>query len=160
SKSHAMTGWRIGWAIGPEPLIDALYNVALCMLYGLPGFIQEAGLHALTEAKSDAKKMCDIYRKRRDLLVREIESMPGLQCLFPEAAMYLMVDIRGTGLDASEFTNRLYDNSGVSVLDATAFGPNAKGYVRISFTLSEDQLADACQRIRAFLTLIGQSDND
>ena len=151
SKSHAMTGWRIGWAIGPQALIEHLHNISLCMLYGLPGFIQEAGLHALTEAKSDAEKMRDIYRKRRDLLVKTIGDIDLLDYVVPEAAMYLMVDVRETGMQAGEFANALYDETGVAVLDATAFGKAAEGFVRVSFTLSEEQLTDACDRLARFM---------
>ena len=154
SKSHAMTGWRIGWAIAPPELIAHLYNLSLCMLYGLPGFIQEAGIHALTQASGEAARMRDLYRARRDLLVRTVAGIEQLDCVVPEAAMYLMVDVRGTGMPAGEFANALYDATGVSVLDATAFGASAAGFVRISYTLSEAQLSDACDRITAFMASI------
>lgn len=151
SKSHAMTGWRIGWAIGPEELIDHLYNVSLCMLYGLPGFSQEAGLHALTEAKHEAANMRDIFHRRRDLLIDTIKDIDLLDFIVPEAAMYLMVDVRKTGLSAGEFANALYDATGVATLDATTFGAAAEGYIRVSFTLSEEQITCACTRLRRFM---------
>jgi len=146
SKSHAMTGWRIGWAIGPAQLISSL-----CMLYGLPGFTQQAGLHALTTARHESAGMRDIYRRRRDLLVGELAPIESLDCNVPEAAMYLMVDVRKTGLSGREFANALFDETGVSTLDATAFGKCAEGFVRISFTLSEAQLTEACVRIKDFM---------
>ncbi len=151
SKSHAMTGWRIGWAIGPETLIEHLYNVALCMLYGLPGFIQTAGLYALRQAKHEAADMCAIYRRRRDLLVTALNEIALLDCLVPQAAMYLMVDVRKTGLSAGEFANVLYRETGVATLDATTFGACAEGFIRISFTLSDAQLREACVRIERFM---------
>ena len=152
SKSHAMTGWRIGWAIGPAQLISHLYNVALCMLYGLPGFIQQAGLYALVNSRRESARMRDIYRRRRDLLVDALDSIELLDFKIPEAAMYLMVDVRKTGLSAGEFANALFDETGVSTLDATAFGKCAQGFIRISFTLSDSQLRDACGRIKLFMS--------
>ncbi|MEM7210005.1 MAG: aminotransferase class I/II-fold pyridoxal phosphate-dependent enzyme [Pseudomonadota bacterium] len=151
SKSHAMTGWRIGWTIGPVELTDHIYNLSLCMLYGLPGFSQEAALHALTDAKHEAARMRDIYLKRRDILVAAIGEIDLLDCLVPQAAMYLMVDVRKTGMPANEFATALYDATGVSTLDATAFGRAAEGYLRVSFTLSEDSLREACRRIKGFM---------
>ena len=151
SKSHAMTGWRIGWAIAPQCLIPHLSNVALCMLYGLPGFIQQAGLYALTKGKHEAKEMRDTFQRRRDLLVSAIDNIELLDYVVPEAAMYLLVDVRKTGLSGKDFADALYDKTGVATLDATAFGECARGFIRISFTLSEVQLADAANRIIQFM---------
>lgn len=154
SKSHAMTGWRVGWIIAPQSLIPHLHNVALCMLYGLPGFIQQAGLYALTKGKHEAKQMRDTFQRRRDLLVAAIESIELLDYVVPEAAMYLMIDVRKTGLSSKDFANALYDETGVATLDATAFGECAAGFIRISFTLSEVQLTDAANRIKHFMRII------
>ncbi|MCH7882607.1 MAG: aminotransferase class I/II-fold pyridoxal phosphate-dependent enzyme [Proteobacteria bacterium] len=151
SKSYAMTGWRVGWAVGPTALIRNLEKLSLCMLYGLPGFIQQAGYYALKNAGKDRDAMRDIYRQRRDLLLREFESIPELKALKPDAGMFLMVDVRGTGLSAPDFVQQLYQYCGVSVLDATAFGASAEGFVRISYTIAEADLLEASRRIRAFI---------
>ena len=144
-----LSGQRSG---RPASLISHLYNLSLCMLYGLPGFIQQAGLHALINAKRESATMRDIYRRRRDLLVDALNSIELLDFKIPEAAMYLMVDVRKTGLSAGEFANVLFDETGVSTLDATAFGKCAEGFIRISFTLSDSQLRDACGRIKLFMS--------
>ena len=95
--------------------------------------------------------MREIYRRRRDLLLNELEAIPELQPMKPDAGMFLMVDIRGTGLETSEFVKQLFQFAGVSVLDATAFGASAKGFVRLSYTIGEDELKEACQRIKRFI---------
>jgi len=151
SKSYAMSGWRVGWLIAPESLIQNVDKLALCMLYGLPGFTQQASLYALEHEGDAVVEMREIYQRRRDLLMAELESIPELRSLKPDAGMFLMVDVRDTGLEASEFVRQLYQNTGVSVLDATAFGASAKGFVRISYTIGESDLKEACRRIDRFV---------
>jgi aspartate/methionine/tyrosine aminotransferase len=154
SKSHAMTGWRSGWSIAPKILAEHYDNLALCMLYGLPGFIQEAAVHALTDERDASLEMRDIYRRRRDLVCDELAKAQHLPVLKPEAAMYVMVDVRHYFDNGNDFSHALYDATGVSVLDAGAFGKSAFGWVRISFTLSDASLKDACQRIVKFLATL------
>ncbi len=151
SKSYAMTGWRVGWAIGPRELIDNIEKLALCMLYGLPGFIQQAGLYALQHCEKESRAMRDIYRQRRDRLVKAFDAIPGLRALTPDAGMFLMVDVRGVGLSAPEFVQRLLERAGVSVLDATAFGASAAGFVRVSYTAADELLDEAMSRIARFV---------
>ena len=151
SKSYAMTGWRVGWLVAPESLVQNVEKLALCMLYGLPGFSQQASVYALNHEGDAVVEMREIYRRRRDLLLAKLGSIPELRSLKPDAGMFLMVDVRGTGLEASEFAQQLYQYAGVSVLDATAFGASAKGFVRISYTISESELEEACRRIGRFV---------
>ncbi len=151
SKSYAMTGWRTGWLIAPEALIENISKLSLCMLYGLPGFIQQASLYALKNSAEAVVEMREIYRRRRDLLLKELTAIPELKPLKPDAGMFLMVDVRGTGLATTTFVEQLYQNTGVSVLDASAFGASAMGFVRISYTIGDDQLAEACRRINRFV---------
>ena len=151
SKSHAMTGWRVGWTIAPDLLTPHFDNLALCMLYGLPGFVQEAAASALTDQRDASQDMCKTYQRRCDVVCAELAKANRLIVLKPEAAMYVMVDVRGYGMDSAEFCRELYANTGVSVLDAGAFGESARGWVRISFTLGEEQLIEGCRRITEFL---------
>ncbi|MCP3687889.1 MAG: aminotransferase class I/II-fold pyridoxal phosphate-dependent enzyme [Gammaproteobacteria bacterium] len=150
SKSYAMSGWRLGWAIAPQELIGHMGKLALCMLYGLPGFIQQAGMHALLHCQSDMLAMRNTYLSRRDMLLDAFTAMPGLEPLKPDAGMFIMVDVRGTGLTAPEFVKQLYQHCGVSVLDASAFGASAAGFVRVSYTLNEQLLQEAMTRIEGF----------
>ncbi len=151
SKSYAMSGWRVGWVIAPHELIANLEKLALCMLYGLPGFIQQAAAYALQNCAPDLQLMREIYHRRRDYLFDAFSAMPGLQPLLPDAGMFMMVNVLGTGMHSGEFVRTLYAETGVSVLDATAFGASAEGYVRISYTVSDAELEEACRRIKAFV---------
>lgn len=151
SKSYAMSGWRLGWAVAPTEMIGNMEKLALCMLYGLPGFVQQASEHALRYCEADVERMRDIYRRRRDLLFDAFAAMSGLQPLLPDAGMFIMVNVLGTGLSSNEFACELYHATGVSVLDATAFGTSATGYVRVSYTVSDAELAEACNRIGRFV---------
>jgi arginine:pyruvate transaminase len=151
SKSHAMPGWRLGWVIGPAPAIGHLERLALCMLYGLPGFIQQAALTAFEHKREIVAAMRSLYRSRRDLVYARLSRVPGLRCELPEAGMFMMVDVSGTGLDAVDFTWRLLREQRVSLLDASAFGDASRGYVRLGFVVDEATLDDACARIAAFV---------
>ena len=155
SKSHAMTGWRAGWVVAPAPLVGHMGTLALCMLYGLPGFIQQAALTAVEQGESAVAEMREGYRRRRDIAMELLQGVPGLRCLRPEAGMFMLVDVSGTGLPTMEFAWRLFRETGVSVLDAGAFGPAAANCVRLSFAIGEDRLAEACKRIAGFVTGLG-----
>jgi len=154
SKSHAMPGWRVGWVIGPKTLVEHLGRLALCMLYGLPGFIQQAAMTALENRPQIVADMREIYRRRRDIVFDRLRDVPGLHCLLPEAGMFMMVDVTGTGLSAYDFSWQLFRAQGVSVLDASAFGETAAGFVRLGFVLDEARLAEACDRIATFVASI------
>ncbi|MBZ9557283.1 MULTISPECIES: pyridoxal phosphate-dependent aminotransferase [unclassified Modicisalibacter] len=147
SKSHAMTGWRLGWVIGPETLIGHLSNLALCMLYGSPDFIQDAACEALANPPAELATMRDTYRARRDAVLAALADSETLDVLCPAAGMFMMIDIRRTGLSAQAFADRLLDEQGVSVLSGEAFGPSAAGFVRLSLTVDAERLREACRRV-------------
>jgi arginine:pyruvate transaminase len=154
SKSHAMAGWRAGWAVGPAPLIDHLMRIAQCTLYGLPGFVQAGALTALEQGRAVQEEMRNTYRQRRDLMLGHLSASRQLRCLKPEAGMFMLVDVTLTGLSPDEFVRRLYRATGVSVLDAGAFGPSAAAYIRVSFANSNDRLSEACARIVRFVAAL------
>ena len=151
SKSHAMTGWRVGWVVGPPALIGHLDNLLLCMLYGLPGFIQAAALKALELDEQVVSHARELYLRRRNLVVEGLRNVPLLKCKVPEAGMFMLVDVRECGLSSTEFAWQLFRATGVAVLDASAFGASTAGFVRISFTVSDAALRDACRRIAGFV---------
>lgn len=158
SKSHAMTGWRIGWAIGPESLAGHLANLSLCMLFGLPDFVQRAAQVALERDLPEVARMREEYRQRRDLVCAALEGRAGLRPVRPDGGMFVMVDVRQTGLAAQAFAERLLDGYGVSVLAGEAFGPSAAGHIRIGLVVDQMQLADACRRIVACAAALLQAD--
>jgi arginine:pyruvate transaminase len=145
-----MTGWRLGWVVGPKPLMGHIGNLALCMLYGSPGFVQDAGIVALEQDHAELPEMVAALRGRRDKLYRQLAQLPTLAVEQPEAGMFLMVDISRTGLSADDFAFGLLDAERVSVLPGAAFGPQVANYVRINLGAPDEDLAEAGKRIAAF----------
>ena len=151
SKSHAMTGWRMGWIVGPMALIDHVHNLSMAMLYGLPTFLQRGAVVALERDLAEVEIMRATYQRRRDAAVARLNQVAGLKCHSPDAGMFMMLDVHGTGLSSGDFAEKLYDATGVAVLDATAFGQSAAGHVRVSFVADDKSLEEACRRISAFV---------
>ncbi|MFQ5985050.1 MAG: pyridoxal phosphate-dependent aminotransferase [Alphaproteobacteria bacterium] len=151
SKSHAMAGWRLGWAIAPGKLPVHLANFALCMLYGVPPFIQDAAVTAVSRDFEEVKAMRRAFRERRDLVVDRVNRMPLLGCPRPEGSMFLMVDVRSTGVSSAAFAVRLLEEEGLSVLPMDGFGPSGEGYVRWSLSAPLDLLQEACNRLERFV---------
>jgi aspartate/methionine/tyrosine aminotransferase len=152
SKSHAMTGWRAGWVIGPPELIRHIDAVQINVQYGLPGFVQEAALAAVTEYRQASTPMREIYRRRRDLAASILAKAPEIDVLTPEAGMYLLVDVRRVAESGAAFARALFDQHRVSVVDAAGFGAPTNGWIRISFTTDDEALAEGCQRIVDFVS--------
>jgi arginine:pyruvate transaminase len=157
SKSHAMTGWRIGWIVADPRLVKHAENLSLSMLYGLPGFVMAGALAAVLAHDQVAHDMRELYQRRRDLVVAGLSGCPDIVVRSPDAGMFVLLDVRGTGLGSLDFAWRLFREAGVSVLDAAAFGEPAQGFVRLSFTVSDEQLARACLRIKAFVASISKT---
>lgn len=150
SKGFAMTGCRVGWAIGPEDLIARICDLANTTTYGLPGFIQDAALFALKEHAEQEAEVAARYKRRRDLALQALGNAASVGLVPPEGGMYLMLDIRPTGLDGVSFAERLLDAEQIAVMPGESFGRAAAGHVRIAMTVGDDALADAIQRIVAF----------
>ena len=129
SKSHAMTGWRLGWLVGPPELALHAGNLTLCMLYGSPAFVQDAATVALTRDLPEVRDMAARYRRRRDAVTGRLSGLPGVSCHTPAGGMFVMLDVRPTGLTAEAFAFGLLDAEGVSVLPGDAFGSPAAGHV-------------------------------
>src|ERR1700723_4280669 len=157
SKSHAMPGLRAGWMVGPKALIKHAESLSMCMLFGLPGFIQEAALTALQGSNAPELRIRELCTARRALLLQGLEGVPGLRCHVPDAGMFALVDVRGTGLSGYDFMQQLYRTERVSVLDGGAFGEETRGFVRVCFATDEALLRQAIVRIRRFVeTLMAQ----
>jgi arginine:pyruvate transaminase len=151
SKTHAVPGWRAGWLVGPPELIEHAEALAMCMLYGLPGFIQEAALTALAVAADAEARVRAYCAARRDFTLAALASVPQLRCHVPEAGMFMLIDVRDTGLSGYDFMTELYHAERVSVLDGGAFGRGSKGFVRLCFATDEAALTEASLRIRRFV---------
>ncbi len=147
SKSHAMTGWRVGWAVAPVELVEHFAALQINVQYGLPGFLQAGALAAITDHRSASEPMRQIYLRRRDLAAAVLSQAPKLNVLVPEAGMYLLIDVRNVAESSARFARELFDAKRVSVVDAGAFGEPAAGWIRVSFTIDDEKLAEGCQRI-------------
>jgi arginine:pyruvate transaminase len=150
SKTHAMPGWRAGWMVAPQALIAHAQSLAICMLYGLPGFVQEAALTAVGLASAAESRMREFCLRRRDLVLGRLGAVPGIRCHAPDAGMFMLLDVRDSGLSGHEFMSELYRSEKVSVLDGGAFGTGTAGFVRLCFATDEATLEEGCVRIRRF----------
>jgi aminotransferase len=150
SKAFAMTGFRVGYACAPAPLIDAMMRIHQYGILCAPIVSQAAAIEALEHGRNDMISMREQYRLRRNFLVRAFRQM-GLSCFEPQGAFYIFASIKSTGLSSHDFAFRLLKQELVAVVPGTAFGPSGEGYVRCSYATSLEQLEIAVQRIAKFI---------
>ncbi len=155
SKSHAMSGWRIGWVVAPPELTQRLGFYAGATLFGSPQFIQDASAFALENDQEYVQRMRDEYRLRRDFVLHRLRKVETLTCSRPHAGMFIMCDVSGTGMDGRQFAHRLLEEQGVSVIPGEAFGPSTRDYVRLGLAQNRAVLKRACKRIRDFCEDLG-----
>lgn len=150
SKAFAMTGFRIGYACAPHPIIEAMMKVHQYAIMSVPIFIQEAGIEALRNSADSVASMRESYQRRRDFLVRRFRQM-GLKCHLPQATFYTFPDVTPTGLDGKTFATRLLQEGGVAVVPGTAFGSDGHDFVRASFSTKYAKIEEACDRMQRFV---------
>jgi aminotransferase len=150
SKAFAMTGWRIGYACGPAPLIDAMMKVHQYSMLCASIIAQEAALEALQRGWDSVLKMREQYHRRRDLVVRRFNEI-GLKCHSPRGSFYAFPDVTATGRSEKDFAVGLLEKEKVAVVPGIAFGENGKGHVRACFATSYEQLIEACTRMERFV---------
>ncbi len=150
SKAFAMTGYRIGYACGPRPLIEAMMKVHQYSMLCACGFAQEAALEALRNGARDREAMRGEYEQRRNVIVRRLNGM-GLSCNLPEGAFYVFPRIAATGLSAQEFAMGLLEHKNVAVVPGTAFGAAGEGHVRCAYAASMADIETAMSRMREFI---------
>jgi arginine:pyruvate transaminase len=151
SKSHAMSGWRVGWAVAPRELVTRLGNHAGATLFGCPQFILDASAFALENDQIYVEQMRKEYRHRRDLVLKRLGKLPGLHCHRPRAGMFVMCNVGATGLSGREFAAKLLEAERVSVVPGDAFGASATDCVRIGLAQPPHVLKRACKRIKRFI---------
>jgi arginine:pyruvate transaminase len=149
-----MPGLRAGWMVGPKALIKHAESLSMCMLFGLPGFIQEAALTALQGSNAPELRIRELCTARRALLLQGLEDVRGIRCCAPDAGMFTLIDVRDTGLSGYDFMCELYKTERVSVLDGGAFGRETAGFVRVCFATDEALLRQAMVRIRRFVATL------
>ena len=150
SKAFAMTGWRLGYAAGPEPIIAQMLKLHQYCIMSSPTISQYAAVTAMTKCRDDVDHMVQEYDMRRKLLVKGFNEM-GLECFEPEGAFYVFPCIKSTGMSSTEFCEKLVFSKKVAVVPGNAFGESGEGYVRVSYAYSVQHLTTALARIREFL---------
>ena len=155
SKTHRMTGWRIGWAIGPPELAVHYYNLNMCMSYGLPGFTQDAALHALKYEDEVVTDVTQQLAAQRQVVIAELSGVSGIDLYTGGGGMFVMMNIRNLGMSSMEFAAGLLDAENVSVQPLSGFGKSCEGLIRISAVLKEERLREACRRITRYVTSLG-----
>ena len=150
SKSYAMTGWRLGYAVGPAPLIKVMTKIHQSCIMSAPTTSQYAAITALRQCDDQIEMMRDEYNRRRRYVVKALNEM-GLTCFEPRGAFYVFPSIQISGLTSSEFCERLLREKEVAIIPGSAFGASGEGYARISYAYSVDHLQTAMKRIREFL---------
>ena len=150
SKAFAMTGWRVGYACAPAPLIDAMMKIHQYSIMCAPTMAQEAAQEALEHGRKAMNEMRESYKMRRDFFVAGLNEA-GLECIMPHGAFYAFPSIRSTGMSSAEFAEELLKAVQVAVVPGTAFGPGGEGFVRCCYATSADELHEALRRIRKFL---------
>ena len=150
SKAYAMTGWRVGFACGPEEIIAAMTKIHQYTIMCVSITSQMAAAEALASGKRNVEQMKREYNRRRQFVSAELNSV-GLKCSLPQGAFYVFPCIKSTGLSSLEFSRKLLDEQKVAVVPGTAFGASAEGYIRISYASSMDNLKEALRRIQLFL---------
>ena len=151
SKSYAMTGWRIGAVTGPSDVIQKMTLLLETTSSCVSPFIQEAAIEALASNQDVISEMMLEFKKRRDLMVKLINNIPGISCILPKGAFYIFANISETGLDDIEFCDLILKEASVAACPGSFFGKHGVGYVRFCFAISEEKITTAMDRIKTWL---------
>ena len=151
SKSYAMTGWRVGYGVLPEPLVEPVTRLVTNSVSCTAAFAQVAAGAALQAPRDSVREMVAEFAERRSLLVDGLNRLPGVSCPMPGGAFYAFPNIAGTGMTSAEFERGALDEAGVSLLAGTSFGAYGEGYVRISFANSQANIREALARLQRWL---------
>jgi aspartate/methionine/tyrosine aminotransferase len=151
SKAYCMTGWRLGYAIGPEDIIDRMGLLISTTVSCVSSFSQKAGVAALNGSQEDLYNNMKAFRKRRDAIVSGLNSIPDFSCLTPQGAFYVFPNIKKTGMSSKELADFLLEEAGVACLPGTIFGKNGEGYLRFSYATDVKTIESAIKRIKKSL---------
>jgi aspartate/methionine/tyrosine aminotransferase len=152
SKTYAMTGWRIGYGIFPPSLFAHAERLAVNSYSCVNAATQHAALAALEGPDDAIHKMVEAFDERRELIVRELNNIPGVRCANPGGAFYAFPNIEGTGFDSQSLQKKLLEEAGVAVVSGTSFGAMGQGYLRLSYAASSEEILEATKRIRDLLS--------
>jgi len=151
SKTYAMTGWRIGYIIAPQPAIEAMTRLHGTYLTNVAAFIQKGALAALTGPNEPLQEMIESYSRRRRLIVDGLNAIPGITCREPEGAFYAFPNIKALGKPSFDIAVDFIQKAGVLAIPGTAFGACGEGYLRMSYATAEDKIREAMERLKALV---------
>ena len=151
SKTYAMTGWRLGYAIWPDALVDHATRLAINCHSCVNAPTQYAGIAALEGPQDAVDTMVSAFDERRRVIVSELNQVPGFRCIEPGGAFYAFPNIEGTGMSARELQDNLLQATGVAIIAGTSFGAQGEGYVRFSYANSTENIREAIRRVRDYL---------
>lgn len=151
SKTYAMTGWRLGYAVWPDALVDSATRLAVNCHSCVNASAQWAGIAALEGPQDEVRKMVAAFAERRRFIVDALNRLPGFRCVKPGGAFYAFPNVTGTGLDAKTLQTRLLEEAGVATIAGTSFGAYGEGFLRFSYAASLAELEEAVGRIRRWL---------
>ncbi|NKB76858.1 MAG: aminotransferase class I/II-fold pyridoxal phosphate-dependent enzyme [Gammaproteobacteria bacterium] len=154
SKSHRMTGWRLGWVVAPESLTKNLKNLSMCMCYGLPPFIMDAGVEALNSGNEVAQGVCGTLTNRRRIFLEEMKGAKGIQIHSAVGGMFVILDVRSFDVSGQEFAWGLLERHNISILPCDGFGGTGEGLLRVSLCVRDEQIVVACRRIVEFVEFL------
>ena len=155
SKTYAMTGWRLGYACGPAPIIKIMTKIHQSAIMSAPTTSQYAAITALKDCDGEIERMRNEYNMRRRLVVKSFNDM-GLNCFEPRGAFYAFPCIKSSGMTSEEFCTKLLEQKHVAIIPGNAFGASGEGYARVSYAYSVEHLMEALRRIREFLSENGK----
>ena len=155
SKTYAMTGWRLGYACGPAPIIKIMTKIHQSAIMSAPTTSQYAAITALKDCDGEIERMRNEYNMRRRLVVKSFNDM-GLSCFEPRGAFYAFPCIKSSGMTSEEFCTKLLEQKHVAIIPGNAFGASGEGYARVSYSYSVEHLMEALRRIREFLSENGK----
>ncbi len=147
SKTYAMTGWRLGYSVVPEWLVEPVVRLINSSTSCTPQFVQVAGLEALSGPQADSQEMMRILKDRRDQMVDGLNRINGITCRVPQGAFYAFPNITALGMTSAQLAGVLLEEAGVATLPGTAFGPEGEGYLRLCFSTTEENIRKALERI-------------
>jgi len=156
SKSHAMTGSRVGWVVGPQEVIEHMINLATHTTYGVPGYIQDAARFALAQGPELEEEVGAPFQRRRAAAKALLSGQNAVQLVPSGGAMYLMLDVRATGLSGEGFALKLLEDEHIAVMPGESFGRAAAGHVRVAMTVEDSLFEDALQRLVRFAQQVAQ----
>ncbi len=147
SKTYAMTGWRLGYAVVPPKLVKPILDLIVNNISCTTTFVQHGGVEALTGPQDSVLEMVNEFRKRRDLIVDGLNAIPGISCHKPKGAFYVFPNVKKLGMSSKELADYLLNEAGVAVLAGTDFGEYGEGYIRLSYANSQENIKKALERI-------------